>query len=98
MGVPAVTGFGEAVFVMETSANVLTVVEVVFEVLLLELLSGVPFEATVALLVRTVPLATLAPTVTWTVKGKFPPTARPLEVVHVTVWPDAEHPELEPAM
>src|SRR5437667_462042 len=60
---------------MVRSALALTVVWVVFEALFEVLPSAVPVELTVALLSRMVPLATAAPTVTWTVKTVLSPEA-----------------------
>src|SRR5206468_3504886 len=74
----------------------LTVVWVVFEPLLATLPSAVPVELTEALLVRSVPLATAAPTVTWTVKTVVNPEAMVTLREQVTTWPLAEQSGLEP--
>src|SRR2546426_550725 len=90
MLLPASTGSGESVLVTDRSAEVLTVVSVVFEVLLVVLPSAVPVEETEAWLNRWVPPATPEPTVTWTVKVVVPFTARVTEREQVTTWAAAE--------
>jgi len=52
--------------------------------------SAVPVEATWAVLSRTVPSATPAPTVTWTMKLVVPPLTTLIERLQVTAWPLAE--------
>src|SRR5437870_4049395 len=79
MLLPASTGSGESALVTDRSAEVLTVVSVVFEVLLVVLPSAVPVEETEAWLNRWVPPATPEPTVTCTVKVVVPFTARVTE-------------------
>src|SRR5438067_347054 len=80
------------------SAAVLTVVEVVFEPLLLGVGSAVPSLVTVAEFWSTVPSGTEEATVTWTVKTLVPLAARPEVVEQVTFWPTAEQPALEPEL
>src|SRR2546430_2038245 len=90
MLLPASTGSGESALVTDRSAEVLTLVSVVFEVLLVVSPSAVPVEETEALLNRWVPSATPVPTVTCTVKDVVPFTARVSEREQVTTWTAAE--------
>jgi hypothetical protein len=98
---PAVTGskslpVHSSTFVSERSVTRWTVVSTVFEVLFVELLSVVPFEATLAWFDRVLPAAAFAVRVTWIVNTFDAPTARPLAVVQVTSCPAAEHSAEEP--
>ena len=85
-----------SVFVTETSAEVLTVVEVVFELLLPGVGSLVPSLLTAAVFESTVPLATEEATLTWTVKTCWAPAASPLVFEQVTACPEAEQLDEEP--
>src|SRR5438477_304137 len=76
---------------MYRAARAWTEVWVVFESLLVVSPSIVPVELTEALLSRTVPSATAAPTLTWIVKTVVPATARMTERVQVTYWSAAVH-------
>jgi len=92
---PATTGSAESTFVSERSADVVTAVCVVFDVLLPGV-SVVPVEATAAEFVRSVPFGVEADSLTWIVNACDALAARPVVFVHVTIWPAAEQAELDP--
>src|SRR5262245_9295692 len=88
-----------SVFVTDRSASVSTVVCAAGLVLLPALGSVVPpaAEATVAVFDTTEFLGADDASLTWIVKIASAPAARPVEFVHVTTWPAAEHAGDEPA-
>src|SRR3954447_17314550 len=81
-----------------TSAWASTVVEVSLLVSLPAVGSRVPFEATVALLATTVPLATELGTVTWIVIVRLAPGTRPAVETRLRAGPVALQPLVEPVV
>src|SRR5450759_2925750 len=83
--------------VIDRSATALIVVSIVALVLFRVFVSNASPEATLAVLWRTVALATDEATVTWTVKAWLAPAMRPVARVQVTTWRTAEQAADEPA-
>src|SRR5439155_812665 len=95
---PAATLVMPSLLEIVRSARALTVVWVVLLVLLAVLPSAVPDELTLALLTRSVPSATAAPTVTWIVKLVVAPAASVMLRLQVTTWRAAVQSAEEPAV
>ena len=92
---PATTGSAESAFVSERSADVVTVVCVMFDVLLPGV-SVVPVDATAAEFVRSVPFGVEADSVAWIVNAWEALATRPVVFAQVTRCPAAEHAKLDP--